>query len=227
MRRRVSLPVFLLVLLLSSFSTRGENTQPMTQESEANIEEIQRFFNEQGKQVITFIGYSGSGYEDQPTMLRIAAGVLDEYDPSDTIVNIGATPGGIGAVYELAKQRGFSTTGIVSTQAREYNAGLSQFADHVFYVADKTWGGFLDGTQQLSPTSQVMVAVSDVMIGIGGGEVGRDELLSARSAGKQVRFYPAEFNHDVARKKARDKGLSEPTDFGGAAAAAFEAKTDP
>ncbi len=125
-------------------------------------------------------------------------------------------------MYELAKQRGFATTGIVSTQARNYDAALSEFADHVFYVDDQTWGGFMDGTRELSPTSQVMVAVSDVMIGIGGGEVGRDELLSAKSAGKPVHFYPADFNHEVARKKSRDKGLPEPTEFGGAAAAAFD-----
>ena len=52
-------------------------------------------------------------------MLRKAGRILDEFDPSKTIVNIGATPEGIGAVYELAKRRGFVTTGIISTQAKK------------------------------------------------------------------------------------------------------------
>ena len=37
-------------------------------------------------------------------MLAGAERVLSEFDPGRTIVNIGATPDGIGAVYELAKR---------------------------------------------------------------------------------------------------------------------------
>jgi transaldolase len=65
-------------------------------------------------------------------MLEKAGHILDEFDPSKTIVNIGATPEGIGAVYELAKRRGFTTTGIVSTQAKKYDAELSPCVDYVF-----------------------------------------------------------------------------------------------
>jgi len=38
-------------------------------------------------------------------MLASAERVMSEFDPAGTIVNIGATPEGIGAVYELAKPR--------------------------------------------------------------------------------------------------------------------------
>ncbi|MEM9315833.1 MAG: hypothetical protein AAGA95_14495 [Pseudomonadota bacterium] len=154
-------------------------------------------------------------------MHAAAAQVLDELDPATTIVNIGATPEGIGAVYALATERGFRTTGIVSTQARAYGAALSPCAGAVFYVEDESWGGFMDDGEQLSPTSKAMVTVSDLMIGIGGGEVGRDELLAAKRDGREVRFVPAEMNHRIAIEKASKRGQPAPTDFAGAAGKAF------
>jgi PDZ domain-containing secreted protein len=66
-----------------------------------------------------------------------------------------------------------------------------------------------------------MVENSDAIIGIGGGEVARDELLAARRSGKKVHFIPADMNHQKARESARKKKLPEPTDFHGAANAAF------
>jgi hypothetical protein len=59
------------------------------------------------------------------------------------------------------------------------------------------------------------------VIGIGGGEVGRDELEAARERGKDVRFFPAEMNHAIAIEKAKKKGLPPPTRFDGAASEAF------
>lgn len=184
---------------------------------DATPDEIRAFFADQQKRVITFVGYSGSGYQDRPAMLATAGNVLEEFDPSRTLVNIGATPDGIGAVYTLSREMGFITTGIVSSQAKKYAAGLSPCVDHVFYVEDATWGGYLDEGEHLSPTSTAMVAVSDVLIGIGGGTVARDELLAARGMGKEVRFIPADMNHEKAREKARKKGSPPPQGFRGAA----------
>ncbi len=188
---------------------------------QATPEEIDAFFAAQKKTVITFVGYSGSGYEDRAAMLNAAAGVLQEFDPGDTIVNIGATPEGLGAVYELAAGRGFVTTGIVSTQARKYSAQLSPCVDHVFFVEDETWGGLIDEGQRLSPTSEAMVKVSDLVVGIGGGEVARDELIGARRNSREIRFIPADQNHRLARERAEERGLPEPSSFGGAAAEVF------
>jgi hypothetical protein len=154
-------------------------------------------------------------------MLASAERVLSAFDPGSTIVNIGATPDGIGAVYELAKRKGFVTTGIVSAQAMRYDVGLSPHVDHVFYVEDATWGGYLEGTDRLSPTSEAMVENSNILVGIGGGEVARDELLEARRSGREVRFFPADMNHAKARENARRKGIPPPTDFRGAAHLAF------
>ena len=61
----------------------------------------------------------------------------------------------------------------------------------------------------------------DLLIGIGGGAVGRDELIAAKRLGKEVRFLPADKNHRKAREKARKNGLPEPSNFSGAAAQAF------
>ena len=67
-----------------------------------------------------------------------------------------------------------------------------------------------------------MVESSNLIVAIGGGEVARDELLVAKTLlGKQVRFFPADMNHQKAQEAARRKGLPEPTNFRGAADAAF------
>jgi hypothetical protein len=191
---------------------------------EAGPAEIHEFFAARKLAVLTFEGYSGAEYEDRAAMLKRAGEVLAKFDPKKTIVNIGATPEGVGAVYNLAKEKGFVTTGIVSTQAKDGNVKLAPCVDYVFYVKDASWGGFLEGTQQLSPTSTAMVENSDVLVGIGGGEVARDELTAAKRLGKDVRFYPADMNHELARDKAAKRGQPAPTDFRGAASIAFSGR---
>jgi hypothetical protein len=209
------------LLLVCTFSWGAVVYGQTTTVKGATIEDIRAFFKAEQKTVLTFIGYSGAGYEDEASMRKEAERLLSEFDPAKTIVNIGATPDGIGAVYEIAKHKGFLTTGIVSSQARQYNVKLSPYVDHAFYVEDPTWGGFWAGTKELSPTSKAMVENSDIVIGIGGGEVARDELVAAKRLGKKVRFIPADMNHQKARENARKKKLPEPTDFRGAAHAAF------
>jgi hypothetical protein len=209
--------MFFLCLRACSLAAFGETRMTKTVTSE----DIKAFFQGTGKTTLTFVGYSGIGYEDQAAMLTRAEHILHEFDPAKTIVNIGATPEGIGRVYKIARGMGFVTTGIVSTQAKQANVALSSYVDYVFYVEDATWGGYLNGTDRLSPTSEAMVENSNIVVGIGGGEVARDELLAAQRSGKQVRFFPADMNHQKARETARRKGLPPPTDFRGAAHALF------
>src|SRR6185503_15942804 len=108
--------------------------------------------------------------------------ILDGLDPATTFINIGATKVGIGAVYELAKRKGFTTMGIASALARDEK--VSEYVDHVFYIPDSQWGGKLPGTDQLSPTSAAIVQCSTSCVAIGGGDVTRDEMLAARKIGK-------------------------------------------
>ncbi|HOB94996.1 MAG TPA: hypothetical protein PK306_17470 [Aquabacterium sp.] len=175
-----------------------------------------------GLQVLTFVGYSGAGYQDDAAMQALAARVLDAADPARVLVNAGGTAEGIGAVYALAKARGFATLGIVSTLARDEGVALSPCVDTVFFVPDASWGGLDGASGRLSPTSQAMVQASDRLVAIGGGEVARDELLAARTLGKPVQFHAADLQHAGAVDKARRKGQPVPTDFRGAAHAALQ-----
>ena len=184
---------------------------------DASLASIRTFVDGRRMTVLTFGGYSGAEYEDRAAMLTHASTVLDRHDPATTLVSIGATAQGIGAVYELAKQQGFTTLGIVSTLARDEHVTLSPCVDHVFFVADDTWGGLVRGTDRLGPTSTAIVDIGTEFVAIGGGEVTRDEMLAARRAGKPVTFVPADMNHAIAREKARKRGEPAPTDFRGAA----------
>jgi hypothetical protein len=186
-------------------------------------EETQAFFRSLGKKVVTFFGYSAD-YENEEAMLAIAKDMLSDYSPEIFLVNIGATAGGIGAVYPLAKEMGFTTTGIVSSVAAEYMEYISEFVDHVCFVSDTQWGGKLPGSNELSPTSQAMVSCSDVLISIGGGEVSRDELLAGREQGKPIRFYPAEISHAHLIERARKQGMPAPESFWGAVHEVFGTK---
>ena len=208
-----------LLALLFARSAQGCDQPPTIRE--VIPEEIRSFFKGKGMKVLTFLGYSAAEYENKAAMLEQASRILDEFDPRAVIVNIGATPEGMGAVYETAKRKGFLTTGIVSTQAKENNVKLSPCVDVVFYVRDATWGGFTPGTERLSPTSTAMVENSDVIVAIGGGEVSRDELIAAKRLGKNIQFIPADMNHEIARERARKRGQPAPTDFRGAAGAVF------
>jgi len=188
---------------------------------QATPESIQAFIRGKNKSVLTFSGYSGAGYQDPEAMLKHAARVLDEQNPGETLIDIGATAIGIGAVYALAKQKGFTTMGIVSSLAREEHAALSDCVDYVFFVPDNSWGGLVPGSNQLSPTSAAIVAASMSIVATGGGDVTRYEALAARSAGKPVTFIPADMDHEIAKEKARKRGTPEPIDFRGSAHAAL------
>jgi hypothetical protein len=187
---------------------------------EMTVTETETFLRSFGKRIVTFFGYSVE-YEDQDAMLVIARNVLSKFSPEKVLINIGGTSGGIGAVYPLAKARGFKTTGIVSSRAIEYFQYISKSVDHVCFVLDTQWGGRLPESNQLSPTSKAMVLCSDEMIAIGGGEVTREELIAGRERGIPIRFYPAEVGHEWLIQQARNKHRPPPDSFWGAAHEVF------
>ena len=184
---------------------------------EATLASIKAFLDAKQMTVLTFTGYSGARYEAPEAVMKHASHILDAHNPARTLINIGATAEGIGAVYEIAKQKGFTTMGIVSSLARDGHVALSNCVDYVFFVEDSSWGGQVPGTNRLSPTSAAIVESGTSFVAIGGGDVTRDEMFAARQAGKPVTFIPADMNHQIAREKARKGGEAEPTDFRGSA----------
>lgn len=170
-----------------------------------------------GKRVVFISGYSALGYEHEQAMLEQARRVLDRFSPDDTLICLGATADGVGAVYALAKARGFETAGIVSSQAREAGVTFSPYVDRVFVVADEHWGGRVGHGGELSPTSRAIVDSADLIVAIGGGDITRDEFLAAHEAGRAVEFIPAEMNHSRSRRSAEAAGRPPPTDFRGSA----------
>lgn len=212
----------LAAALLSGAAGAATCRMPMETRT-ASAADIREFIQRRGLKVLTFAGYSGAGYEDEAAMRAHAGRVLEAQDPARVLVNVGATAEGIGAVYEIARQRGFGTIGIVSSQARDQQVPLSPCVEHVFFVPDDSWGGQRGDGRGLSPTSAAIVENSDAFVAIGGGDIARDEMLAARRAGKPVDFIPADMNHEAARRKAREKGQPAPTDFKGSAHEALSA----
>jgi hypothetical protein len=202
---------------LASASGSGRIVRP------ADAEAATARIREAGRSVVAFVGFSGAGYEDAAGVERAIAKLLDDLSPISVLICAGATPEGIGAVYPLAKKRGFTTIGIVSALAEKEGATFSQDVDTVFVIADDTWGG-LDADGKLSQTSSAMVGAADEMIAVGGGEIARDEIAAAMAMGKKVRYIVADMNHAAAIRKAREKRQPEPDDFRGAVQVYFDRK---
>lgn len=186
-------------------------------------EEVIAFFQQQGKTIVTFYGYSVK-YNDEEGMLKIVREVLSNYHPEKTLVNIGATMGGMGTAYPLIKSMGFTTTGIVSTEALDFPDSISTAVDHVCFIKDKQWGGNLPNSNELSPTSKAMVACSDILVAIGGNDVARDELLAGKAQGKPIQYFPAEMDHEAAIKRAKYLGVPLPESFMGSVHDVFGSK---
>jgi hypothetical protein len=187
----------------------------------ANADAAITLIRKAGRSVITFVGFSGAGYEDALAVERAIAKVFDDLSPRSVLICAGATPEGIGAVYPLAKKRGFTTIGIVSAIAEKEGATFSQDVDTVFVIADDSWGG-LNADGKLSQTSSAMVGAADEMIAIGGGEIARDEIAAAMAMGKRVRYIVADMNHAAAIRKAKEMRQPEPDDFRGAVHVYFD-----
>ena len=175
-------------------------------------EETISFFRRQGKITLTFFGYTVN-YQDKEALFRIVMDVLAKYSPEKTLVNAGATGSMGDAVYTAAKSMGFTTTGIVSELALAYPDDLRPNVDYICFIKDKTWGGKLPNSEELSSTSKAMVECSDILIAIGGNDIARDELLEGRHQGKPIQYFPAEMDHDAAVRRAKHLGLPPPKSF--------------
>jgi len=178
-------------------------------------EEAISFIKGRGKIMLTFYGYSGMGYEDEEGLLQTARHVLNQYRPEKTLVIIGATSVGLGTVYRVAKANGFETAGIATNETLAHPGDISDACDHICFIKDSQYGGKLPNSDELSPTSKAMVACSDVMVAIGGGDISRDELLEGKKQGRPIQYFPADLNHEAMIRRAQKRGLPYPESFKG------------
>lgn len=166
-----------------------------------------------GRLVIGLTGSSANGYQDVTWVRRTLRTTLEAFDQSRTILLAGGTPEGIGIGYFVANELGMETRGVVSSKAA--TSYLSPLSDLTYRITDSSWGGYLPGTQTLSPTSRANVEAMDIVISIGGGAITRDEFLAIVAAGKPAMFISAEMNHEKATARALKAGLPAPSYFGG------------
>jgi len=176
------------------------------------ITEIKSF----NKVIYTLFGYSKLGYQDLSTVLEQIRAELSGLDPKTTIINIGTTQEGIGEAYKVAKELNFETIGIVSTQALFYSGKFSDYVDKIYIVNDMNWGGYMGNTKELTPTTKAFLEVSNTISAYGGGEHTAIVLKEAKERGINVKFTPAQMNHEFAKNEAKAKGQTI-KDFTGSA----------
>ncbi|MCB1112133.1 MAG: hypothetical protein H7A37_01570 [Chlamydiales bacterium] len=140
------------------------------------------------KDIVSFIGFS-SPYPDRDKLNHCIEEALEILHPNDVIIAAGATEVGIGAVYPIAKKKGFETLGIVSTNAKHSNrAKLSESVDFIAFIEDEQWGGYLPDSKLLSPVSEVIVTCSEAAIVIGGNEIATIEAAELKKRNKDIIF---------------------------------------
>ncbi len=178
-----------------------------------DVDEIERKVKSLGKKVHSLFGYSALDYEDKPKLLEQIRHDLEKMDPKTTIINIGVTPEGLGVAYELAKEMGFETMGLVSSKFLERGGNYSEFVDHIYVVKDKQWGGYAAGSQKMTPTTALYVKLSDSMTAYGGGDITKITMSEFSKTGRPIRYHPFDMNHEKAVQSAKDKGRSAPKKF--------------
>lgn len=154
-----------------------ESTDPLY--ADEIIERIQ----EKYEYVYTLFGYSALGYASPTKMLESVRKDLSELDNKKVAICIGATEEGIGAAYKLAKDMGFKTLGIVSTQALSYSGRFSDFVDSIYIVNDELWGGYIPGTAKLAETTRAFLGASNFISAYGGGQNTKMTLKAAKELG--------------------------------------------
>lgn len=181
-----------------------------------------------GKRVVTFAGFGELGYQNESSLLDLCRMELGRHEPETTLVNTGTliTAGfrpGIALVYGVARELGFETSGVHPSVALGGGAHtLSADVDRSYFVSDDTWGGLLSDGRP-SPTLEALLAATDELIAIGGGEHTAQEIAAFLERGKQVRFHPAEMHHDTSRDWFARRGVSI-CDFAGAAQRAWQSR---
>lgn len=189
--------------------------------------DIRRWIAASGKHVIEFAGFGEFGYDDPGTVERVVRRVLAPW-PADRVMVACSTllraggQDGIAGVYPVAGQLGFETVGIHPSVALASAAThpVSPHCQRAFFVEDASWGGFVEGTRDPSPSLRLILEVSDELVVVGGGKHAADELEAFVAHGKSVTYVPALMNRRVTDEWCRRTG-SRIVDYRGAAFAVW------
>lgn len=184
-----------------------EATDPM------KADEIIQLVRSFDKKIFTLFGYSALGYEDTTRLEEAVRRDLEDLSRDEYIISIGATEEGIGGMYRVAKEMGFKTIGIVSTQALSYSGNFSEHVDSIYIVNDDYWGGMVPGTNKVAETTKTFLGTSDFISAYGGGKNTAVTLTLAKDLGIKTSFKEFDMNHAMA-DKAFDK---KPSDYKGEA----------
>ena len=197
-------------LLAHDTFIQQEATDPM--KSEETIALIKGL----NKKVYSLFGYSALGYEDTQRLEEAIKRDLEPLSREEYVINIGATEEGIGMAYRVAKNMGFKTIGVVSTQALSYSGRFSDFVDSIYIVNDDYWGGIVPGTNTIAETTKAFLGVSDFISAYGGGENTAVTLKFAKEQGIPTKFEDFDMNHELADKVAKARGV-QPGNYKGQA----------
>jgi hypothetical protein len=138
------------------------------------------------KIAIGVVGYSGQKFDtvEAERLLRIEFDNLIQafsFEPSDIEIVSGYTNLGIpGLAYKLAREYGFSCTGIASQKAKNYEC----FPCDVV-ILDDDWLNWGD-------ESETFLGYCDCFIQIGGGKQSFAEMEAAKKLDKAIVYYPLE-----------------------------------
>lgn len=149
----------------------------------------------QDKHVLVFAGFSRH-YKEPETLQAQLGALLDaavaRHGAQKLLVVAGATEGGIGAVYPLARAREIAVAGIVSAQAQG-QGWTSPHCPEQAIVYVPTEGGSWEVRNADGQSYMVDIATGGgEFIALGGGMVTLSELKEARERGVETRVF-AEF----------------------------------
>ncbi|MGC7990663.1 hypothetical protein ACP3WT_23655 [Salmonella enterica] len=160
---------------------------------------------------VTFIGYSGLGYESpdllKETLKSKLEQCLQEHPDKQIVVVCGGTGAGIGAVYSLVREDEslrdkVKCIGIVSDEAlkgAENELALSK--DKIAFVPDP------DGSWQTKSSSGYPYMLypshkyGGEVVSLGGGQIGYDEVKAAQKNGIKTSIFSFRPNYNELQKK--------------------------
>lgn len=188
--------------ILKPAITENQSTQKVQDATDPLTgQEIIDLIRSRKKKVYTLFGYSALGYELPEQMLTVVKEKLTQLSKQEWIIAIGATEEGVGACYSVAKELGFETIGIVSTQALSYSGKFSDYVDMIYIVNDELWGGYIPGTKKLAETTKTFLSTSDFILALGGGENTAITLQAAKAIQLPFEYIPCDMNHENAKKR--------------------------